>query len=49
MIRDNLQATDQTAITLCRDRRIPIHVFALEQLKEVFCEESVTGTIITER
>jgi uridylate kinase len=35
VIAENLQATDQTAITLCREQNIPIRVFALCELAAV--------------
>ncbi len=46
VIADNLQATDITAITLCREQNIPIHVFALDRLLEIF-QGAETGTVIT--
>ncbi len=46
VIADNLKATDLTAITLCREQGILIHVFALDQLVSVF-DGSDTGTIIS--
>lgn len=45
VISRNLGATDITAITLCRERKIPIRVFALDQLPRVFESKSV-GTVI---
>lgn len=45
VIKKNLGATDITAITLCRERKIPIHVFALDQLPRVFGQGGV-GTVI---
>lgn len=48
VIADNLQATDLTAITLCREQRIPIHVFRLSELPAVF-DGKTTGTVIDER
>lgn len=47
VIVKNLKATDLTAITLCREQKIPIHVFALNELANVFTSES-SGTVITE-
>ena len=46
VIADDLKATDLTAITLCREQGILIHVFALDQLVNVFIG-SGTGTIIS--
>lgn len=48
VIADNLQATDLTAITLCREQKIPIHVFRLSELPAVF-DGKTTGTVIDER
>lgn len=45
VIADNLKATDLTAITLCREQRIPIHVFALSQIRAIF-DGAQMGTII---
>lgn len=45
VIADNLQATDITAITLCREQNIPIHVFALDRIKDIF-RGVETGTVI---
>lgn len=45
VVRDNLNATDLTAITFCREHDIPIHVFALEKILAVFDGKS-TGTRI---
>ena len=48
VIRDNLKATDLTAITLCREQELPILCFALERLEEaVECEN--VGTLIDSR
>ena len=46
VIAENLKATDLTAITLCKEQTIPIHVFALSELANVF-NGSDTGTIIS--
>jgi len=46
VIRDNLHATDLTAITLCREQNVPIHVFSLSQLKDVFSGKE-TGTVVS--
>lgn len=45
VIRDDLKATDITAITLCRERSIPIHAFALADIRRLFDGEKV-GTVI---
>lgn len=45
VIRDNLNATDQTAIAFCREHSIPIHVFALSEILAVF-DGCRTGTRI---
>ena len=48
VIRDNLKATDLTAITLCREQELPILCFALDRLEEaVECEN--VGTLIDGR
>lgn len=47
VIEDNLKATDLTAITLCREQGILIHVFALDELIHVF-EDANFGTIVSE-
>lgn len=47
VIADNLQATDITAITLCRQQSIPIHVFALKELVGIF-DGAEVGTTISE-
>ena len=45
VIRDNLKATDLTAITLCREQEMPILCFALDRLEEAAeCENA--GTLI---
>ncbi|MEG1525133.1 MAG: UMP kinase [Clostridia bacterium] len=46
VIADNLHATDLTAITLCKEQHIPIHVFALDQILSVFTESCI-GTCIS--
>ena len=46
VIADELHATDLTAITLCREQRIPIHVFALDEILDVFDHENI-GTQIS--
>lgn len=45
VVRDELHATDLTAITLCREQHIPIHVFALSEILSVFDDAGV-GTRI---
>ena len=47
VIADNLQATDITAITLCRDNHLTIHAFAMPKILDVF-NGAVTGTVIDE-
>lgn len=46
IIADDLKATDITAITLCREQKLPIHVFALSDLPRIINENSSIGTII---
>ncbi|HRX59350.1 MAG TPA: UMP kinase [Eubacteriales bacterium] len=46
VVAENLHATDLTAITLCKEQSIPIRVFALAQIEQVFSDDSV-GTHIT--
>lgn len=45
VIEDNLQATDITAITMCRENNLPIRVFALDKIHDVF-NGSQTGTVV---
>lgn len=45
VVTRNLRATDLTAITLCKEQGIPIHVFALDRMLEVFDTEGI-GTRI---
>ena len=45
VIAENLHATDLTAITLCKEQQIPIHVFALSEILSVFDTEGVGTTI----
>ena len=45
VLADNLQATDLTAITLCREQGLPILVFALKEIERVAAGEAV-GTRI---
>ena len=46
VIADDLHATDLTAITLCKEQQIPIHVFALDEILAVFETEGI-GTFIS--
>ena len=46
VINDNLKATDITAITLCKEQNIPIHVFALKDLKNISDGNTAIGTTI---
>ena len=46
VVKENLRATDLTAITLCKEQNIPIRVFALDQIEEIFENDSI-GTHIT--
>lgn len=48
VIEDNLHATDLTAITLCREQRMPIKCFALDKLSEALESENI-GTLIDDR
>ena len=48
VVAENLRATDLTAITLCKEQRIPIRVFALDQIESIFEDDSI-GTFITEK
>ncbi len=45
VVAENLHATDLTAITLCKEQQIPIRVFALEQIEDIFDDDSI-GTHI---
>lgn len=47
VVAENLRATDLTAITLCKEQKIPIRVFALDQIELIFENDSV-GTHIQE-
>ncbi len=47
VIEQQLKATDLTAITLCREQKIPIHAFALDRILDVF-DGAETGTVIVE-
>ncbi len=48
VVAENLQATDLTAITLCKEQRIPIRVFALEQIEDIFDNDSIGTHILGE-
>ena len=48
VVAQNLRATDLTAITLCKEQNIPIRVFALDQIEEIFENDSI-GTHITNK
>ena len=45
VVAENLRATDLTAITMCKEQNIPIRVFALDQIEQIFEDESI-GTHI---
>jgi len=47
VVAENLRATDLTAITLCKEQKIPIRVFALDQIELIFENDSI-GTHIQE-
>lgn len=48
VVAENLHATDLTAITLCKEQRIPIRVFALEQIEDIFDDDSIGTHILDE-
>lgn len=48
VVKENLRATDLTAITLCKEQKIPIRAFALSQIVQVFEDDSI-GTHIVEQ
>ncbi|MEZ4509735.1 MAG: UMP kinase [Eubacteriales bacterium] len=48
VVKENLRATDLTAITLCKEQKIPIRAFALSQIVQVFEDDSI-GTHIVEK
>ena len=48
VIADDLKATYITAITLCREQKIPIHVFALAEIRTMF-DGAELGTVIDDR
>lgn len=45
VVAEHLQATDLTAITMCQEQHIPIHVFALDKILDVFDGKDM-GTVI---
>jgi uridylate kinase len=47
VVAEALRATDLTAITLCKEQKIPIRVFALAQIDKIFDDDSI-GTHIAE-
>lgn len=47
VVSENLRATDLTAITLCKEQKIPIRAFALDQIAKIF-EDDTIGTLIEE-
>lgn len=47
VVRENLNATDLTAITLCKEQHMPIHLFSLAFLRDA-CEGKDVGTVISE-
>ena len=49
VVTENLHATDLTAITLCKEQGIPIRVFALEQIEEIFDDDSIGTYILDEK
>ena len=48
VVAENLRATDLTAITLCKEQKIPIRAFALDQIEQIF-EDDTIGTHIVEK
>ena len=48
VVAENLRATDLTAITLCKEQKIPIRAFALDQIEQIF-EDDTLGTHIVEK
>ncbi len=48
VMKENLRATDLTAITLCKEQKIPIRAFALNQIGQIFEDETI-GTHIVEK
>ena len=48
VVAENLRATDLTAITLCKEQKIPIRAFALDQIEQIF-EDDAIGTHIVEK
>ncbi|MDP3448377.1 MAG: UMP kinase [Eubacteriales bacterium] len=48
VMAETLRATDLTAITLCKEQKIPIRAFALSQIEQIFEDDSI-GTHIVEQ
>jgi uridylate kinase len=48
VVAETLRAIDLTAITLCKEQKIPIRAFALSQIVQVFEDDSI-GTHIVEQ
>ncbi len=48
VVAENLRAMDLTAITLCKEQKIPIRAFALDQIEQIF-EDDTIGTHIVEK
>ncbi len=46
VVAENLRATDLTAITLCKEQRIPIRAFALCQIEQIFEDDSIGTHIV---
>ncbi len=47
VVAENLRATDLTAITMCKEQNIPIRVFALDQIEQIFEDESIGTHILS--
>ena len=47
VVAENLRATDLTAITMCKEQNIPIRVFALDQIEQIFEDESIGTHIVS--
>ena len=45
VVREQLNATDLTAITMCREQNIPIRVFALSEIRKVLTDQDFGTTI----
>ena len=48
VVAENLRATDLTAITLCKEQNIPIRAFALDQIEQIFEDESIGTHIVVQ-